>query len=134
MSQANVEVLRSAYEQAGLRGVDGILEHATEDLVWISDPRFPGGGTHIGKQNVRRWLREVWIYEELSIDIEEIIDLDDRALGITRWHATPRNAPTVDWLWCHLVSFRGGLVSQARSFFDRDEALDAAGLQKPART
>ena len=134
MSNANVEVLRTAYEQANVRGVDGILELATEDLVWISDPRFPGGGTHMGKQNVRRWLREVWIYEEVSIEVEEIIDLGDRALGITRWQATPPGAPTVDWLWCHLVSFSGGLVCQAQSFFDRDAALEAAGLQKPART
>jgi ketosteroid isomerase-like protein len=134
MSEANVEVLRRAYAQASVRGVDGILEFATEDLVWISDPRFPGGGTHVGKQNVRRWLSQIWIYEELSIDVEEIIDLDDRALGITRCHATPTGAPKVDWLWCHLVSFSGGLISQAQSFLDLDEAFQAAGLQKPART
>ena len=134
MSKANVEVLRTAYEQAGVRGIDGILEHATEDLVWISDPRFPGGGTHMGKQNVRLWLSKLWIYEELSIHVEEIIDLGDKALGITRCHATPPDAPKVDWLWCHLVSFSGGLISQAQSFLDRDAALEAAGLQKPART
>ena len=56
MSQENVEVLRTAYAQATARGAEGILEFATEDLVWISDPRFPGGGTHMGKENVRRWL------------------------------------------------------------------------------
>jgi ketosteroid isomerase-like protein len=134
MSKANIEVLRTAYEQANVRGVDGILELATEDLVWISDPRFPGGGTHMGKQNVRQWLSKIWIYEEISIDVEEIIDLDDRALGITRCHATPPDAPTVDWVWCHLVSFSDGLISQSQSFLDRDEALEAAGLQEPART
>src|SRR5687767_4544687 len=41
------------------------------------------------RMNVRRWLREVWIYEEFSIEVEEIIDLGERALGTTRWHATP---------------------------------------------
>jgi ketosteroid isomerase-like protein len=134
MSKANVDVLRTAYEQAGVRGVDGILELATDDLVWISDPQFPGGGTHMGKPNVRRWLSQIWIYDELSIDVEEIVDLGDRALGITRCHATPPDAPRVDWLWCHLVSFSGGLISQAQSFLDRDAALEAAGRKKPART
>jgi ketosteroid isomerase-like protein len=128
MSKENVEVLRTAYAKGAAQGVEGILELATEDLVWISDPRFPGGGTHMGKENVRRWLNTIWIYEEISIDVEEIIDLDDKALGITRWHAVPRDAPKVDWLWCHLVSFRGGLVRQAQSFLDKESALEAAGL------
>jgi hypothetical protein len=43
------------------------LELATDDIVWISDPSFPGGGRHNGKQNVRRWLRQLWIYDEVSI-------------------------------------------------------------------
>jgi ketosteroid isomerase-like protein len=128
ISEQNVEVLRTAYAQAAARGVDAILESATEDLIWISDPRFPGGGTHVGKENVRRWLNTIWIYAEISVHVEEIIDLDDRALGITRWHAVPPDAPEVDWLWCHLVSFRDGLISQARSFLDTQSALEAAGL------
>ena len=107
MSQENVEVLRTAYAQATARGAEGFLEFATEDLVWISDPRFPGGGTHMGKENVRRWLDKLWIYEEFSIDVEEIIDLDDRALGITRCHAVPRTRPK--WTGCGATWFRSGM-------------------------
>jgi ketosteroid isomerase-like protein len=129
MSQKNVEVLREAYAGATARGAEGMLESATDDVVWISDPRFPGGGTHKGKENVRRWLDQLWIYEEFSIDVEEIVDLDDnRALGITHCHAVPPDGPEADWLWCHLVSFRDGLISQAQSFLDRHSALEAAGL------
>jgi ketosteroid isomerase-like protein len=130
MSQENVEVLHKVYELAEARGVEGLLELATEDIVWISDPRFPGGGTHRGKENVRRWLIKLWIYDEVSIDVEEIMDLGDRALGITRWHAAPPDAPRVDWLWCHLVSVRDGLIIQAQSFLDKESALEAAGLRE----
>jgi ketosteroid isomerase-like protein len=130
MSHENAEVLRKAYARATAQGVEGLLEFTTEDVVWISDPRFPGGGTHKGKENVQRWLNKLWIYEEISIEVEEIIDLDDRALGITRCHAVPPDAPEVDWLWCHLVSFRDGLISQAQSFLDRHSALEAAGLRE----
>jgi hypothetical protein len=49
MSQENVEVLRKAYELAESRGVEGLLDFATEDLVWISDPRFPAGGRQDGR-------------------------------------------------------------------------------------
>jgi ketosteroid isomerase-like protein len=130
VSQENVEIMRAAYARVTARGVEGMLEFATEDIVWISDQRFPGGGTHTGMENVRGWLNQLWIYEEFSIDVEEIIDLDDRALGITRCQAVPPDAPKVDWLWCHLVSFRDGLISQAQSFLDRDSALEAAGLSE----
>jgi ketosteroid isomerase-like protein len=130
MSQENVEIVRRVYKLAESRGVEGLLELATDDIVWISDPRFPGGGRHKGKENVRRWLTELWIYDEVSIDVEEIIDLDDRALGITRFHGVSADAPPVDWPWCHLFAFRDGLISQAQSFLDRAEALEAAGLSE----
>ena len=129
MSQENVEVLHRAYELAEARGVEGLLELATEDIVWISDPRFPGGGTQTGKENVRRWLITLWIYDDVSIDVEEIMDLGERALGITHCHAVPRDAPRVDWLWCHLVSVRDGRISHLQSFLDKESALEAAGLQ-----
>jgi ketosteroid isomerase-like protein len=54
MSQENAEILRRVYQLAEARGVEGLLELATDDIVWISDPHFPGGGTHNGKKNVRR--------------------------------------------------------------------------------
>lgn len=130
MSEENIDVLRRAYELAEARGAEGFLEFATDDIVWISDPRFPGGGTHSGKENVRRWLAELWIYDDVSIAVEEIIDLEDGALGIARFHGVSADAPPVDWPWCHLVAFRGGQISQAQSFLDRAEALKAAGLSK----
>jgi ketosteroid isomerase-like protein len=132
MSQENVEIVRRVYTLAETRGVEGLLELASDDVVWISDPRFPGGGRQNGKENVRRWLTELWIYDEVSIDIQEIIDLDDRALGITRWHGVTADAPPVDWSWCHLFTFRDGLISQTQSFLDRAEALEAAGLSDQA--
>jgi ketosteroid isomerase-like protein len=130
MSQENVEVLRMAYTQTSARGIEGFLEFVTADIVWISDARFPGGGMHKGEENVRRWLNKLSIYDEISIDVDEIIDLDDRALGITRWRAVAPDAPEVDWLWCHLVSFREGLISEAQSFLDKHSALEAAGLRE----
>jgi ketosteroid isomerase-like protein len=130
MSQGNVEIVRRVYTLAEARGIEGLLELATDDVVWISDLRFPGGGRLTGKEAVRRWLTELWIYDEVSIDVEQIIDLDDRALGITRWHGVTAAAPPVDWPWCHLFAFRDGLISQAQSFLDRAEALEAAGLSE----
>jgi ketosteroid isomerase-like protein len=130
MSRENVELVLDVYRLAEAQGVDGLLEFATEDIVWISDPRFPGGGTHEGMENVRHWLRSLWIYEEVSIDVERIMDFDDRALGITRFHAVSQDGPQVDWLWCHLFTFRDGLICRTQSFLDKESALEAAGLSE----
>jgi ketosteroid isomerase-like protein len=130
MSEENVEVLRRVYRVVEARGVEGLLEFATDDVVWISDPGFPGGGTYRGKGSVRSWLSKLWIYDEVTVDVEEIVDLDDRVLGITRFHGASVDGPPVDWPWCHLMTFRAGLISQAQSFLDRAEALEAAGLSQ----
>jgi ketosteroid isomerase-like protein len=130
MSQENVEIVRGVYKLVELQGVEGLLELATDDIVWISDPSFPGGGRHTGKENVDRWLRELWIYADVSVEVEEIIDLDASALGITRFHGVSAGAPPVDWPWCHLFAFRARRISQVQSFLDRAQAFEAAGLRE----
>jgi ketosteroid isomerase-like protein len=130
VSRENVEIVRRVYKLAEVQGVEGLLELATDDIVWISDPHFPGGGRHSGKDDVQRWLSQLWIFEEVSIDVEEIIDLDDRALAISQFRGVSADAPPVDWPWCHLFAFRDGRISQLESFLDRAEALEAAGLRE----
>ena len=110
-SQENLEIVHRVYKLAEAQGVEGLLELATDDIVWISDPHFPGGGRHTGKANVQHWLRQLWIYDEVSIDVEEIIDLDDRALAITQFHGVAVGAPPVDWSWCHLFAFSNTRMS-----------------------
>jgi hypothetical protein len=72
----------------------------------------------------------LWIYDEISVDVENIMDLDERALGITHFHAVSHDGPPVDWLWCHLFSFKDGLIRRTQSFLDRESALEAAGLSE----
>jgi ketosteroid isomerase-like protein len=129
-SQDNAEIVRRVYKLAEVQGVDGLLEMATDDIVWISDRGFPGGGRHDGKENVHRWLRQLWIYDEVSVAVDEIIDLEDTALSITRFHGVSPGAPPVEWPWCHLFAFRDGRISRVQSFLDRAEALEAVGLSE----
>ncbi len=125
-----MEIVRRIYKFAETHGVEGLLELAADDVAWISDWRFPDGGTITGKENIRSWLREIWIYDEVSVDVEQIIDLDERALGIADFRGVAPGAPAVDWRWHLLFTFRTGKVSQVQSFFDRADALEAAGLSE----
>jgi ketosteroid isomerase-like protein len=120
------------YEAAAANGIDAMLGYARDDAVWISDPRVVGGGTFRGKQAVRAYLTELAVFEEETIEIHELIDLGDRVLGIATFRATARDGLSVEWLWCHLVSFKDGLVMEWRSFMDRESALKAVGLEEDA--
>ena len=81
--------------------------------------------------NVDRWLKQLWIYDAVSIAVEDVIDLDeDRVLAITQFRGIRTGAPPVDWTWCHLFVFRNGRIGQVQSFLARDEALEAAGLSE----
>ena len=131
MSDSNVATLRKVYEASQLDGADGVeavLAFFCDDTVWISDPRMPGGGTHRGKEEVRTYLSDLSIFGDTRIESQEIIDLGDRVLGMASFRASPPDGPEVEWVWCHLVTFRNGLIAEARSFMDRESAREAAGL------
>ncbi|HEY6771498.1 MAG TPA: nuclear transport factor 2 family protein [Solirubrobacterales bacterium] len=75
---------------------------------------------------VRGYLSGLSVFESVTVDVEEITDLRDRVLGITTFRGSPPNGPEVEWVWCHLVTVRDGLITEARSFMDRESARRAA--------
>jgi ketosteroid isomerase-like protein len=127
MSGENVEIMRRLYESKSQQALVDLL---AEECVWISDPRMPGGGTYTGKEAVSRYLDGMFVFEDGNIEVHDIIDLGDRALGITTFSARPPDGPATEWLWCQLVTFRDGFITEFRSFLDRESALEAAGLRE----
>jgi hypothetical protein len=63
MSQEDIEVLRKAYELAEPRGVDGLLQFATEDSSGSATRAFPAGGRTWAKRQVRQRSLKLWIYD-----------------------------------------------------------------------
>jgi ketosteroid isomerase-like protein len=104
---------------------------AFDDFVWVSDPRMPGGGTYRGKDDARGYLTQMAVFDESTLVDDDLTDFgDDRVLGITTIRAAPADGPAVEWAWCHLVTINDGLILEARSFIDRESALEAAGLSE----
>jgi len=131
MADRDVEILLRVYEASqidGEDGVDAVLGCCSDDIVWVSDSQVPGGGTFEGKDAVRTYLTGLSVFEGVTVDVEEILDLGDQVLGITTFHGRPPDGPEVEWVWCHLVTVRDGLIAEARSFMDSGRARRAAGL------
>jgi ketosteroid isomerase-like protein len=130
MSAENARLLLRIYETPEDDGFGALLEIASDDIVWISDPRMPGGGRFEGKEATRRYLEGLGVFTREALDVERVVDLGDRILGMTTIRAKPPDGPSVEWVWCQLVTFRDGLITEVRSFLDRERALEAAGLSE----
>ena len=131
MSTQNVEIVRGVHLAFNRRDVDAIL------AVWDEEAEFRPvmsaleGAVYRGHEGLRQWMREVdedWDVFEANGD--EYRDLGDEVLALGGWHARGRasgivlDVKTAAWL----VRLREGKVVSYRSFSDRDEAFEAAGI------
>ena len=90
------------------------------------------GETYRGHAGVAR-ATERWLesYEQLTMELEQIVGAGDRLVSIHRVHGRARHTGIeaegpVAYLW----TFRDGKVIHFRSYRDPAEALAAAGLRE----
>ena len=131
MSQENVEVIRAMYEHWA-RGdfpasfIDSDVEHSR---IGAQTPDMEG--EFRGLEELSRAMVEyLHAFSDLRIEAEEIIDLDDdRVLVLSRHTAQGKlsGAPT-DHQLGDLFTLRAGKVVRYDSYWDRAEAMRAAGL------
>ena len=131
MSQENVEIVRRMYEAFNDEGVAGTLDYYADEIVWHSDPRFPGGGTYKGKERAAEYMQSLIDYwEHIELRVEELIPKGDQVLAILTSHNVGREGVTMDSFWAHLWTVADGKMQDVRSFLDREAALQAAGLSE----
>jgi ketosteroid isomerase-like protein len=129
MSQDHVEIVKRVIDAFNRRDVDAIFECVDPDLEWF--PAMPvtfAGGAFRGREGIESYvgeIRDAW--EEYRVVGEEIRDLDDRVLALSRVEALGvRSGGRVDSAMGQIYDFRGGKISRIRTYLDHDEALRAA--------
>jgi uncharacterized protein len=134
MSQENVEKVSRAVDAWNRRDFDGAIADADPDIEWtmVGATRFPGTeGTYRGHGGIREFWRvfvEPW--EEFRIEIEETRAEGDLVVTFVRFHAQARGGLNLEAPFVHVYDFREGNIVRFRSFDDRTEALEAAGLSR----
>jgi ketosteroid isomerase-like protein len=140
VSQGNVENLRAFLDAWDIRASLEAWNRGEADVslfdpeVAYEDTILPDhvGETYRGHEGViratRRWIEP---YEELTIELEQIVGASDRLVSIHRCQAKARHTGIefevpVAYLW----TFRDGKVIHFRSYPDPKEALEAAGLRE----
>jgi ketosteroid isomerase-like protein len=134
MSQENVELVRRFVEATNRRDADAFIANVSPDVEW-EDTLFwtQRARTYRGRAGVRAWLDEIQEpWESLHIEATEITDAGDDRLFV-EFAMTARGkesgAETQFRFWS-VIWVADGVVARRRSFHDRAEALDAAGLRE----
>jgi ketosteroid isomerase-like protein len=139
MSQQNVEVVHRAIEAN--RSDD--LEAAVEALVALSDPSIEytsvmaalESRTYRGHDGIRRYVRDLAdAWEEWRPEAEEVFDVGpDTVIAVFGTHTIGKGSGVpVEARRAAVFLLSEGKITRGRTYPNREEALEAAGLAEPA--
>jgi ketosteroid isomerase-like protein len=134
MSEKNVQVALQQIDAFNRRDVDGAVACASPEVEW-EDSMFWTEQVRIyrGRAELREWIEKVLEpWESIRVEADELAEASDgrvfARVSITgRGKISGAVAEQAAWtvLW-----FANGLCTRRRVFRDRDEALEAAGLEE----
>ena len=131
MSQEWVELVRGGFEAAkrgDLAAFDGLV---TPDVVMVQPPEVPDAKSYEGwgaiAEAMDDWPNE---WEDFRMDLIEIIDAGGEvAVSVTRQRGRGRGSGIeMDFEVFYVSRGRNGKLARMEMFFNREQALEAAGL------
>jgi ketosteroid isomerase-like protein len=135
MSEENVEIVRGFFESIGRAGETplGLMQRlAHEDVVYVEDPKWPGGDTYRGQEAVA----ECWssydevMGEAVTASVTDVRDAGGQIVAIVRVSGRTRESGIpFDHTWGYTCRMEDGRLSYFRAYFNPGEALEAAGLE-----
>jgi ketosteroid isomerase-like protein len=131
MSRSPQEVVRLRTEAFNAKDVDAYLALSDPDVVYDQPRELPGAATYRGHEGIRDYfanLEHAW--ESATAEIEELIDAGEDVV-ISIGHTSYRGRASgvvLDNPFAIVWTIRDGRVVRGEFYFDRAEALAAAGL------
>jgi ketosteroid isomerase-like protein len=134
MSQENVEIIRQlveAFNEGGM-GAKATLSFFAADAVFEEPPEQPGPTVARGRDAVSRtFVQFDQAWEEHRSEPEEIRLIDDEhVLLLSVEHFRGRNGIEITQPSGTLFTLRDAKVVRMQSFWERESALEAAGLEE----
>jgi ketosteroid isomerase-like protein len=134
MSEEVVEIVRRVVDATNRMDADAFVATLSPEVEW-EDNLFwtEGSRTFRGAAEVRGWLSEVWEpWESLRMEAVEITEASDGLLFV-EFDLTARGresgAETRHRFWT-VTRIADGRIRTRKTFLDRSEALEAAGLRE----
>jgi ketosteroid isomerase-like protein len=133
MSQGNVEVVRTLLSAFDGADYEATLEALDPDIEWQVPPGISiGREVYRGRDEVQKGFAD-WLaaWDTFRFEPAEILDQGDHVvvggmqIGRGRGSGVEVRFPTF-----HVFTLRDGKITRHRSYRDRSEALEAAGLRE----
>jgi ketosteroid isomerase-like protein len=129
----NVEIAQGHHDAFNRRDIATFLDALDRDVEWIPIMASLEGRVYRGHEGVARWIEELDTHwETFQVYDDDVHDLGDRVLILGHWRARGRasgvelvNQPA-SWLY----ELKDGKVVWMRTYTERAEALEAAGLSE----
>jgi ketosteroid isomerase-like protein len=134
--QKDVEVVRRFFDEFANR--DPSLDESWldasdflhQEFEYREDPGWPGAGAYRG---ISAFREVVAAYSEtfgqMRLEAEEILEADDRILVLIRWWARGASGAEAEMHQAGLFTVRDDRLASWQVVFDRQAALEAAGLR-----
>jgi ketosteroid isomerase-like protein len=135
MSHQNVEAFKRFLEAFNRRDVEAMLEEVDAGVEWRPAAPVALGGeatVYRGHAGIPDGIRDLHdSFAELRIEISEIQQVGDLAVGIGRIRTRGKESGVESWSpFAAVMEFKNGKATQIRSYLDPREALEAAGLRE----
>ena len=132
MSQDNVVAVEDAYRAFARDGLDGFLEHWTDDLDHRSIEGAPDDrGPIRGKPAMRAFVQD-WIdtFDAFRMAPVELIDAEgDVVVAVLSYGGRARQSGIeIAGTFGVVFTIHDGEIARGREYATRDQALEAAGL------
>jgi uncharacterized protein len=131
MSEQNVEAVRRQHEHFSRTG-KVLPEIYDSEAEWMAAREDPDAETHRGLEAIRRYFAQwVEMFEGIDFRAKELIDAGDKVFAWMRFSGTGTTSGVpVEMEQAQVWTFRDGKVVRVEEYFDRAEALEAAGLSE----
>jgi hypothetical protein len=133
MSEGRAELAHRLNDALNRRDIDYMLSFADPDIEFTPRlARLEGGGPLRGHDGFRSWW-DSWlaVLPDFHSEVEEVQDFGDISLARTRLrgYGTASGATIEQTVW-HVTEWRDKQCIRWLVFTNRQEALEAAGLQE----
>lgn len=132
MSRENVEVVQRAFEAYNTRDLGALRDVYDPGVVWHHLDGWPEPGPSVGRDAVLReveQLREAWQAGDRLELVGDFVDAGDRVIAKAVWRGSG-SGPDAAMEFTYLLTLRKGRIIAIQSYWDHDEALEAAGLRE----
>jgi ketosteroid isomerase-like protein len=134
MSQANVDLLREAFDAFNREGVDAIIEILDPEFEAVAPPELTvEPDTYKGHAGIRRYFDSFYeVMEEVHFYPQEFIDAGDKVVvPMVLWAKGRGTGIEAEQRIVQVWTIRQGKATRVENYADRAAALEAVGLEAP---